>query len=400
MKFSKYFFILFLLIFAGCKGSPEPISLPVPFSGFLTDSGTLGIAEGKPVGGGILSAQSLITKNQFQSDLSITWLVFDPNTGKERGTVTFFPNTVDIKEIINLPNGENRRIFTMKVSTLMDGVESTSSNMQCFDFQTTYPTNFTAADCNGNPNGTPVIRKIACSGNDDMTGVLLDGKFLAGMIQDSSKAGTAEEFQFCTQQESFVFNRNLPFFQVQGTPQGNVVFTMLLDGGAQPVPGEFNAVTTDLLIPGSNEVVGQVKVTFFGGPPDNFEQFTSVSDEEFTLGNSRLVTHNCKTILNHVPELAQVIRESAGRKFPDYFGTPELMESGEVFFNSIEKSECEPINCDPAAGEATEMFQDLCRNFGPLRVNFLCFILSTESTESLTPFIFLNSVWEIVRDHQ
>jgi hypothetical protein len=284
------------------------------------------------------------------------------------------------------------------------GTEACSSNFKCFDLPTNYePSQELVGFASGIPGATAEVRKLYCSGNIDRTqgpvtaGQLLDGKFVIGSACFSGD----ENCIFHSQIESAVIVHGTPFSPVSGTPDANVVSTIITQGGTLPIPNNPLATEIDILSPGSLEKVGELIGTTNGAQelaPDSMLVQTNV-DADFRLNDgSRLLVHNVQILTHRLPELDQIVRNTLQTDFANVPGvTPRLLEEGVLFFNTTGESHSDLINCDPSTGEATGTFQDLCNQFPRMRVNFICTAAALTDLNSSDGFMF-TGVWTLVKE--
>jgi hypothetical protein len=416
IRFFSILCIIFSLLVAGCSASPEPFNLPIPFSGTLTSDTNVLIAEGNPLGGPNASLNlSLTNQSQINNQLPICWELFDATSGVSNGTFCF--NSMTNPELTPLAGVGIRRVYTLDAcATIGIDREACSSTFKVFDFPTDYIPSAELVDfCATLPGTHAEVRKLTGSGNINVKdarnkgvvpGQLLDGKLLVGTCCSSGD----EECFLRTQFESAVVIHGTPISPLARNPDGKVVFTMITQGGALPNPEDPLGINFHILLPGSEEIAGEFFGTQISGqtippdlPLDQAEVFDSVTDNKFLLNDSqssRLVVHNARILAHRVPELDEPIREFLRNNFANTPGvTPRLLEEGAYLTNSVEEVQSAPINCDPAMGEATGIFQDLCIQFGPnLLATFLCTALGVLTDPPVNDGFMFTGVWSIIRE--
>ncbi len=124
------FFTLSLFV-SGCfaTGEPEPVSLPVPFSGNFTADSRVVVANGNPVVG---LAQLSTSKELKNLESGVSWNVFDSD-GTQTGTVTY-----GSKSPGSLVTEGHITTFSVPVSFIFnDGCRVKTDNLMCFDFNYT-----------------------------------------------------------------------------------------------------------------------------------------------------------------------------------------------------------------------------------------------------------------------
>jgi hypothetical protein len=370
-----------------------PISLPVPFSGSFTGDTNVVIAEGTPT----LGSASLKAAEKFQTldNAPISWNLFS-DQGSLKGSLTLFPETMSGLQVAPFSAGGVRRVYTLRSCVdLIEGGKTCSSNFQCFEFPTDYVPSFSAGQVvPDDPGAKAVVRKAACSGNNDKNGQLVDARFLMGMVQRSNG-----DFLFYSQEDSPIYLQGFGFDPKSGSSESKVVFTVIFQGGSvhQPLPPNSDTLAvlaTPLFLPGSDAVVGteidSVKEVMIFSP----DLFQGKFDANLLIGNSTLRINNAVTLHHRIPEIDGVIRDLIATEFAeDPVVTPEFLENGMVFLNSIPGTS-DPINCDPAANEATGVFRDLCDQYGTLNVQLLCFIYLDQT--SITVFN-IQGAWILLR---
>jgi len=411
------------VISSGCGGvGTEPIALPVPFSGTLNGDTNLFAVEGNPVGGASFS-QSLSIKNQSLGggQFPISWNLFDGATGVANGTISLNSRS----EPICGPVNPNNPVSGIKCNYDLDacarfGINrvACSSNFECFDFPTDFEPTQEIIDFSGMIPGTiPQVRKLICSGNINSNDLrnqgVVEGELLnAKMIIGSACFPGSADCIFNTQMDSSSDVNGAPFSSLIGPPDGNVVFTLVTQGPAlpHPVPEDPLGAVFEVLLPGENGVAGSMfgielssSTVPPGVPPDQADAFEFFLQTDFRLNDpqaSRLLIRGLRIITNRVPELDESIREVLATDFAGVPGvTQKLIEEGVYIFNSFDRNQTIPINCDPQAGEATGIFQDLCVQFGgSLRATFKCGALAVFSDPPVIDSFIFTGTWFILKD--
>jgi len=355
-KGALHFIALFLVLGSlfGCSGAEDsmPVALPVPFSGSYTGDTNILVAEGTPTLGSQVASRMLSGKFQDSSSTGITWNLFK-SQGALAGSFTLFPDTLSNLEVSPFSAGGVKRSYMVRVcADLTQGKQTCSNNFQCYELPTDYPPTFNASDVvPDDPGATAVVRKIACSGNNDSDGQLLDGRFLTGMVQ-----GSNGDFVFYSQEDSAVYLHNFGF-DGSGPPDSRVVSTVIYQGGDVHLPLPQDSLllalnATPLLLPGSDAVVGSKVEAFKEFIPMSPDLIQVKTDVSLFIGNSTLQINNAVTSVHRIPEVEDAVRQLVATQFADDPSvTPELLEKGKVFFNTVAGT-ADPINCDPAANQA------------------------------------------------
>lgn len=370
--------LIFLFGMAGCGGASSdstPVSLPVPFSGSFTGDTNIVIAEGTPTVGSRVASLKLSAKFQTVGNAPITWNLFKTQ-GASAGTLTLFPATMSVPEVSPFSAGGVKRAYTIKVCVdLIDGGQTCSSNFQCYELPTDYPPTFSASTVvPDDPGATAVVRKIACSGNNDSDGQLVDARFLMGMVQLSDGS-----FIFYSQNDSPVYLQGFGFKGSADPTDSKVVSTVIYQGGDVHLPlppaSDLLALTAaPLFLPGNDAEVGTKVEAFKEFIPMSPDLVQVKTDVSLLIGNSTLQINNAVTLVQRIPEVEDAVRELVATQFADDpVVTPALLEKGKVFFNTVAGT-ADPINCDPSANQANGMFRDLCDQYGALNIQLFCFI--------------------------
>jgi hypothetical protein len=299
-------------------------------------------------------------------------------------------------QVMPFSAGGVRRSYTIKTCVdLVEGGQTCSSNFQCFEFPTDYVPSFSAGQVvPDDPGATAVVRKAACSGNNDSDGQLVDARLVMGMVQRSNG-----EFLFFSQNVSPVYVQGFGFEASSDPSDGKVVFTVIFQGGSvhQPLPPDSDLIAmtvSPLFLPGSEVAAGSELDSFKEVVEISPDLFQAKFDADLFLGNSTLRIHNAVVQANRLPEIEDVVRDMLATRFADDpVVTPEFLENGIVLFNT-DPGTADPINCDSAANEANGIFRDLCEQYGALNVQFRCIAFVDLTTN--TSFLIQGS-WILIR---
>jgi len=367
--------VLACLALGGCGATGQiPISLPPPFSGNFDGNTNILVAQGAPA-----------AKNASV----LAWDLFDASAGTTEGQLSFFLDTMSPAEVT--PFGEGvKRVYTLSAcTTSTDGEEICSNNFKCLEYPTDQVATFDASTVvSGDPGAKAVVRKAWCSGNNNLSGELIDAKLVMGMVELSGG-----DFKFFSQEASAIYLHGISPFAKASVPDDRVVFSIVMEGFSAPLPSGDQDRSFPLYFPGSEEVVGTDVhrfTSFTALAPGLFEALAEV---EFFVGESHVVIHNTRALLNGAPEVDDVFKESIVANLADDPNfSSAAVENGSTFFTTI--TEAEPINCDPVANEATGIFRDLCDQYGALDVQFRCSLLLDANSLTIVP---MESLWVFLR---
>ena len=389
MRVRGFLILLLGALLGACAGAEDkPVSLPIPFAGSYTGDTSVVVSNGTPVVNPGNLLRTLSIKAQTSNNNTLVWKNFDASTGAEKGSTTFFLDTMTPPILSSFTSGI-RRNYSLKACFDLGNGTQVCPNLECFEYPSTFPPSFNIDEVSIPPTceqAKAVFRKAACSGNikeglgDFILGQLVDARLGLGMVECANG-----DFLFFSQKKSAVYIHGTPNFAASGSSSGEVLSTIISQGFASHLSDNPPILSTPTFLPGSAAPVGTEDDTVLGRLNITPDHFDGVIDIKACISeNDCLIVHQVHLSHDSIPELVDVISEQVRTDFRNDPAFSDLIFADNqqaVFYPTSDDSDQDviPINCE----EQTGVFKDLCDNFGPLRFDYRCLILANPVTSQV-----------------
>ncbi len=377
--------VLFIFFIGGCGSATQrPVSLPIPFTGALTEDSRVVVASGNPVGGtASLSLNQKALKAQAQNSRCPESL-FTPTIQFENfNSNGSFTGCTDIGEgsvVTRTPFVDDfRDNFTVRMAVGFTNGDRAAATLEFFDFPYADP-NIVV------PPGSELRKGVGSAiiqeGDGSFDGSENRGTMTFRYVAITRLDNNRRIFEQIVE-SSWVLNRVNGGSVEFGSSEGKILSVLLFNGFSRVEPGVL--LTAPLFCEGQDpedveNACGSLEFTFFEGEFQNGQRLSSLTNVTVCEGDACIPTTDALFVDDFIPELDQSLIAAIETEVMET-GMGLSLLTGGMADNAV-MTQHDPIDCDNPVLSG-KFREPGCA--GRLKLDYRCMVLvNIETGEQFT----------------